>query len=84
MLQVLQGLRASASDNVTLQGRAHVEEGQSIGNIDQKCKIPFTIQAQPNQKKNGTTSKLHHLASLYHSSGRMARIRFDRTIISIA
>lgn len=32
VLQVLQGLRASASDKVTLQGRAQVEEGQSIGN----------------------------------------------------
>lgn len=32
VLQVLQGLRAGTTDLTALQGRASVEEGQSIGN----------------------------------------------------
>lgn len=39
VLQVLQGLRAGTSDLTALQGRACVEEGQSIGNTTQSIDL---------------------------------------------
>ena len=68
VLQVLQGLRASTSDKLTLQGRAQVEEGQSIGEYFNKF----------------LDYKIINLNKLLHSSCCMARIWFDRTIISTA
>lgn len=41
MLQVLQGLRAGQSDLEALQGKANVEEGQSIGKT---CKFHRALE----------------------------------------
>ena len=76
VLQVLQGLRASHSDVEALQGKAKIEEGQSIGMSTIKYNITWFTQ---NKTQIFIHSKFENTFSFC-----IARVRIDLPNISIA